>query len=1158
MSNAATMSVEKASPRVTAAPAPGAETLWYKNAIIYQMHVRSFCDSNGDGIGDFNGLISKLDYLEDLGVTAIWLLPFYPSPLKDDGYDIADYTSVNPSYGTIDEARHFIDEAHQRGIHVITELVINHTSDQHEWFQRARRAPRGSPERDFYVWSDTPDKYSGVRIIFKDFEPSNWTFDHLAGQYYWHRFFNHQPDLNFDNLAVHEAVLKVCDFWMSAGVDGVRLDAVPYLYEREGTSCENLPETHAFLRKLRAHVDEHWPGRMLLAEANQWPEDAIAYFGNGDECHMNFHFPLMPRLFMSLRMEDRYPIIDILEQTPPLPPGGQWAMFLRNHDELTLEMVTDEERDYMWRVYASDPAARINMGIRRRLAPLLDNSRRKIELMNALLFSMPGTPVMYYGDEIGMGDNIFLGDRNGVRTPMQWSPDRNGGFSRANPQRLFLPLIIDPEYHYETINVESQLTNPSSLLWWMRRLIALRKHHPVFGRGEIQFLTPNNSKVLAFLRHDECETVLVVANLSRFAQPVELALAAQKGSTPIEMFGNVRFPAVGEDGKYVLSVGPHAFYWFLLEPPTQDAVKTATVQTVRLGNIGASPLNHPAFDRVLADQLPALLPTRRWFVSKARSIRSVHVVERISAADPAESRDIASPSQHAIFLVEIEFTEGEPDTYALPLSVSDAIADDNPASNDSGLLIRIASSTGKQWNVQDGMTDPQFASLLLQWAVGGRSVAGENARLQGRLISSGITVKDVAAITPKLPDREQSNSNVLFDQQLIFKLYRRLGDGTNPELEIGEHLAKVGFTNTASVVAALEIMGRGSPRTLAVALGYVPNHGDAWGTFLDHAQRYFEGLDALSGQQAADLCMPGDAGCAGGEGGPPKNIASLIASPLELARLLGRRTAEMHVALADGRGNAAFTPEPYSAVYQRSLFQSMRNTTRAAMQTLSQHVGSLTAEAAELGRALLAREADILKLFRELTARPIRAPRIRCHGDYHLGQVLWTGKDFVIIDFEGEPLKSIGERRLKRSSMRDVAGMVRSFDYAAWTAMRRHWEILPPDGNTAARERDQRGAAIWGAWLGREFVRAYTICLRENCPDLLPAQVSDAELVLGSWVLEKALYEVRYELNSRPDWVDIPLRAVLAILDMHGNVPGATKGIEAASGEVEARKDVQP
>ena len=1140
MSKTLVQSRKKAVKSRSAAAQMPVDPQWYRNAVIYQMHVRSFADSNGDGIGDFQGAISKLDYLEELGVTAVWILPFYPSPLRDDGYDIADYTGVNPSYGTIDDARQFIEEAHKRQIRVITELVINHTSDQHAWFQRARRAPKGSPERDFYVWSDAPDKYEGVRIIFKDFEPSNWTYDNVAGQYYWHRFFHHQPDLNFDNPAVHKAVFDAMDFWLEAGVDGLRLDAIPYLYEREGTSCENLEETHAFLRKLRKYLDDKWPGRMLLAEANQWPEDAIAYFGpKGDECHMNFHFPLMPRLFMSLRMEDRYPIIDILEQTPPLPAGAQWAMFLRNHDELTLEMVTDEERDYMWRVYASDPVARINMGIRRRLAPLLDNNRRKIELMNALLFSMPGTPVMYYGDEIGMGDNIFLGDRNGVRTPMQWSSDRNAGFSKANPQRLFLPVIIDPEYTAEALNVESQQANPSSLLWWMKRLIALRKSHPVLGVGDIKFLTPSNPKVLAFVRSDATQQVLVVANLSRFSQPIELDLKELAGATPVEMFGNVRFPAISETGQYTLTVGPHGFYWFVLEPPTPQE-EVPLPPEVRLSLNGETLLGDPGFARALLHRLPRFLPERRWFVSKAKTIRHVSVLDKI----PLNTADEPANAERMLFLINVEFNEGEPETYSLPLQAIEY--QEGETIPEQGVLRVIDGN--HHWFVRDGMGAPDFVRGMLQIAMQDEEAEGRQLRLAGRRIeSAALGDHDLTSLTPKISDREQSNSNATFEDKLIFKLYRRIGEGQNPELEIGEHLTKVGFQNTAPLAGAIEVFSRGQAQTLATVLSFVANQGDAWGLFLDYAQRYFEAVAALTTEQATALCLPADPGCAGGEQTPPQNVVTLIAEPLEHARQLGRRTAEMHAALADDRGNSAFAPEPYSPVYQRGMLQSMRNTTRATMRVLARQVSRLGGATKDMGESLLARESDVLTLFRELTSGPIKAPRIRIHGDYHLGQVLWTGKDFVIIDFEGEPLRSVGERRLKRSSFRDVAGMVRSFDYAAWTALRQHWAILAPEGVSAVRDRDTRGAMIWGSWLGHEFVRAYTAHLREIKPDLLPESVADSELVLRSWVLEKALYEVRYELNSRPEWIDIPLRAVLNILgSTNSSVTSAAGGIAAS------------
>ncbi len=537
------------------------DPLWYKDAIIYELHVRAFYDSNDDGIGDFAGLTQKLDYLQDLGITAVWLLPFYPSPLRDDGYDIADYTAVHPSYGTVNDFRAFLREAHRRSIRVIPELVLNHTSDQHAWFQRARRARPGSPARKFYVWNDTTEKYKEARIIFKDFETSNWTWDPFANQYYWHRFYHHQPDLNFESADVRRSLLAVVNFWLGMGVDGMRLDAVPYLYERDGTNCENLPETHQFLKNLRKKVDERFRHRMLLAEANQWPEDAIAYFGSGDECHMAFHFPVMPRMFMALRMEDRFPIIDILAQTPPIPETCQWALFLRNHDELTLEMVTDEERDYMYRAYAHDPQMRVNLGIRRRLASLLGKDWNRIELMNALLFSLPGTPVLYYGDEIAMGDNIYLGDRNSVRTPMQWSADRNAGFSKASPHRLYLPIVIDPESHYEAFNVEAQQNNPHSMLWWMKRLIAMRKRYKAFGRGTLEFLYPENHRVLAFIRRYQDEIILVIANLSRFVQYAGLDLSAFRGTSPVELFGRAQLPPIG-DAPYFLTLGPHAFYWF--------------------------------------------------------------------------------------------------------------------------------------------------------------------------------------------------------------------------------------------------------------------------------------------------------------------------------------------------------------------------------------------------------------------------------------------------------------------------------------------------------------------------------------------------------------------------------------------------------------------
>jgi len=538
------------------------EAGWYKHAIIYQVHVRTFVDANGDGIGDFAGLAQRLDYLQELGVNAVWLMPFFPSPLRDDGYDISDYRSVHPSYGTLDDFKNFLSIAHDRGIRVIIEMVLNHTSDQHPWFQESRSS-QDNPKRDWYVWSDIDTKYRGTRIIFLDTEMSNWAWDPISKSYYWHRFFSHQPDLNYDNPMVREEMWQVMKFWLELGVDGFRLDAVPYLIEREGTNCENLPETHAIIRDLRKRVDEQFPGVMLLAEANQWPADLRPYFGDGDEFHMAFHFPLMPRMFMGVRLEDRKPITEILQQTPEIPASCQWCLFLRNHDELTLEMVTDIERDYMYDIYAGDKAMRLNLGIRRRLAPLLDNDRRRIELMNGMLMSLPGTPIIYYGDEIGMGDNIYLGDRSGVRTPMQWSGGWNGGFSTADPERLYSPPILNPVYGYQAVNVLSQKRTPHSLMSWMQHIIGIRRSNPVFGSGSIEFLYPANHRILAYVRQLGKETILVVNNLSSAAQAVELDLRHYKGNILIEMFGRNIFPRIG-DLPYLLTMGPYQFFWFRL------------------------------------------------------------------------------------------------------------------------------------------------------------------------------------------------------------------------------------------------------------------------------------------------------------------------------------------------------------------------------------------------------------------------------------------------------------------------------------------------------------------------------------------------------------------------------------------------------------------
>ena len=626
-------------------PGSASDPLWYKDAILYELHVRAFADGNGDGIGDFAGLLGKLDYLQELGVTCLWLLPFFPSPLRDDGYDISDYKSVNPSYGTLDAFQRFIDAAHQRGIQVVIELVMNHSSDQHPWFQRARNAPAGSPERDFYVWSDTNTKFPDVRIIFSDTETSNWTWDPVAGAYFWHRFFSHQPDLNYDNPAVLEAMLDAMRFWFDRGVDGLRLDAIPYLVERDGTSCENLPETHAIIRQVRAIIDAEYTNRLLLAEANMWPSDVRPYFGDGDECTMAFHFPLMPRIYVAVRQEDSQPIIDIMHQTPEIPPSCQWGLFLRNHDELTLEMVTEDERDYMYLAYSADPRMRINLGIRRRLAPLLDNNRDRIELLNSLLFSFPGTPILYYGDEIGMGDDLNLGDRNGVRTPMQWDGSPNAGFSTAIPATLFSPMISNPVYGYQAVNVAEQRDNPSSLLQWTRNMIGLRKLFNLFGRGTLRFLQPANRKVLAYIRQLDGESVLCVANLSRFAQPVALDLNEFAGLVPMEMFGYNPFPQITNQ-PYVLSLAPYSFLWFQLQASSSAEniasylpPQTAALETPDLPPMETPPLvevHHAAGDaRLLVHATPANFDALRQTV--------MNVAELFSGSAPKPKIILAFP-----------------------------------------------------------------------------------------------------------------------------------------------------------------------------------------------------------------------------------------------------------------------------------------------------------------------------------------------------------------------------------------------------------------------------------------------------------------------------------------------------------------------------------
>ncbi len=1049
----------------------GDDPLWYKDAVIYEIHVRAFFDSDGDGRGDFQGLTAKLDYLRDLGVTALWLLPFYPSPWRDDGYDISDYTGVHPAYGSLEDFKLCLDEAHKRGLKVITELVINHTSDQHPWFQRARRSPKGSPERDFYVWSDTDTRYAGTRIIFTDTETSNWTKDPLADAFYWHRFFSHQPDLNFDNRQVQEELFKALDFWMEMGVDGLRLDAIPYLFEREGTNNENLPETHQFLKKLRAHVDAKFANRMLLAEANQWPEDSIAYFGDpatgGDECHMSFHFPVMPRLFMAVRMEDRYPIIEILQQTPPIPEKAQWAIFLRNHDELTLEMVTDEERDYMYRVYAADKDQRINVGIRRRLAPLLGNDRRRIELLNALLFSLPGTPVLYYGDEIGMGDNFYLGDRNGVRTPMQWSADKNAGFSRANPQRLYLPVIVDPEYHYEAVNVEAQQGNPHSLLWWTRRVIALRKLHPAFSRGTIEFLQPDNHRVLAFLRRTDEETLLVAANLSRFSQHFELDLSTLAGLTPVELFGRSPFPKIGTNC-YGLTLGPHSFLWFsLVADPAQFGQARQAPKSARRDLEGAL--------------LEAL----------GRTARSVEIVEEIPVG--AEAR---------IALLAVDSAEGEAEVYALPLA--------------AGALL-------------EPVGEAAFARELLG--------AFDDGEHRGRF--RGPLSELVAITSPVFPELRGEDdlepaplpggAAVRYGDRLALKLFRKVEAGINSDLEIGRFLTeRTDFRHTPRVAGWLELRRRGSePVTLGVLRELVANEGNAWSYTLDALGRYFDRV--LTGWRREAAPVPREALIDLAERELSADDFERIGTYVPMARLLAERTAELHIALASGVGKD-FEPEPFSELYQRSLYDSMRSLTKKSLRLLRQRLAGLPEAVRGEAEWVLAAEERILERFRRLTARKLAAERIRTHGDYHLGQVLFTGRDFAILNFEGEPSRPLSERRLKRCPLRDVAAMLRSFQYAAYGKLFEEVSagVAAPESLPAL----ESWALYWERWVSAAFLQAYL--RRARGAGFLPPSRDEREVLLDGYLLEKALHELAYELDNRPDWLRIPLRGIRQILAGEG------------------------
>ncbi len=1085
----------------TNAPAPE-DPLWYKDAIIYQLHLKSFFDADNDGIGDFKGLIEKLDYISELGVTAIWMLPFYPSPRRDDGYDIADYRGVHPDYGTLADVRRFIEAAHERNIRVITELVINHTSDQHPWFQRARLAPPGSPEREFYVWSDDDDKYAGTRVIFLDTEKSNWTWDDEAKAYFWHRFYSHQPDLNFDNPAVLDEVLSVMRFWLDMGIDGLRLDAVPYLVEREGTNNENLSETHDILKLIRAELDRHAPGRMLLAEANQWPEDAQQYFGDGDECHMSFHFPLMPRMYMAIAREDRFPITDIMRQTPAIPANCQWAVFLRNHDELTLEMVTSAERDYLWETYASDRRARLNLGIRRRLAPLLERDRRRIELMNGLLLSMPGTPVIYYGDEIGMGDNIHLGDRDGVRTPMQWSVDRNAGFSRADPAALVLPPIMDPIYGFPAVNVESQARDQHSLLNWMRTMLAVRRQHRAFGRGTQRFLYPGNRRILAYLREhsDEQgeEVLLCVSNLSRTAQAVELDLSAFSGRTPIDIVGGNAFPPIGQLS-YLLTLPAYAFYWFSLVPEAAMPSRGGQVPTP-LPEYATIVLRHdisevlqPTGRAILErEALPAYLQKRRWFASKGEKLSGVKLSYAVKLGE----------GLRASLLTEVDAEIGDRvESYTLPLGICRDDHTSGPLAQQLAVTrVRRAAEVGY---LTDGFALDAFTRNVIDAMRAERKMPFAN----GQLEFSKTSLLDELGLPDTLEIRrlsaEQSNSSLIVDDKLVLKIVRKVLAGRHPEAEMTGFLTARGFANIAPLLGEVVRMDEaGVQHTVMLAQGFVRNQGDAWEWTLDYLKRVSADVSGIDDAAAFEDALSGY---------------------LALASAIGKRLAEMHAVLAGETDDPAFKPEPADRQAVDGWAEGVVEQIDLAVQACKRVTDWPDEATRNLSTDFLDR-ADALRAAasRLSAAAAGLATQTRVHGDFHLGQVLVTPGDATLIDFEGEPAKTMAQRRAKSSPLRDVAGLLRSFDYAAASALAGR---VPVSGQ--AVERQVNLVELFRQTAGKAFLEAYRSVLHAAPTPWVEKQAE--RTLLDLFLLEKAAYEVRYEAANRPAWIGIPLAGLARV-----------------------------
>jgi len=1097
-------------------PGSASDPLWYKDAVVYELHVRAFFDGNNDGIGDFPGLLQKLDYLQDLGVTCLWLLPFFPSPLKDDGYDIADYMNVHEIYGTMDDFTAFLNAAHDRGLQVMIELVMNHTSDHHPWFQRARQAPPGSPERDFYVWSDTDRKYHDARIIFTDTEKSNWTWDPVAKAYFWHRFFSHQPDLNYDNPLVVDEMLKVMRFWLDLGVDSLRLDAIPYLVERDGTNCENLPETHALIRRLRAEIDTGYSRRMVLAEANQWPTDVRPYFGDGDECHMAFHFPLMPRIYMALRQEDRLPITDIMAQTPEIPDKCQWALFLRNHDELTLEMVTNDERDYMYLAYSADARMRLNLGIRRRLAALVDNNRRRIELLNSLLFSFPGTPILYYGDEIGMGDNIYLGDRNGVRTPMQWSGDRNAGFSRANPAKLYSPVIMDPVWGYEAVNIEAQQGDPSSLLSWMRNMIALRKLFRVFGRGSLEFLNPSNRKVLAYLRRDGDQQVLCVANLSRFAQPVDLDLPQLEGATPVEMLGYVDFPPITKQ-PYRLTLGPYGFFWLELHtrPGQIEAPASQLDSPPLVADSWEGLLEGAGRYRLESMLLPEFLRAQPWFCGSARIIRSTRIAEW----------SVLAERRAVLAFIEVDYQAGDRESYFVPLALVFGSDAEQLRAAAAGAIVSPAVSQAGPGYLCDALVDNLACASLLSVIENGAQVRMNGSMVLGQPGAALPALREPAdsPLVPRRASEEQSGASVFYGDRLVLKLFRRREPGLNPAGEVEKFLTESAhYSGCPPFAGAIEYVSASGTRSAVGLLeGQVPSQGSGWNIALEELNRYYENCASVA---FPDRGLASDGDLLERASREPSQLArDHVGISLESAARLGRCTAGLHLALASVPSDPEFAPEPLSAGDLHGLTTALRSEAAAVFDLLKDSMAGLPDDAIDLAGLVLSRRRQILNSLHRPPHDAALGQRMRIHGDYDLRSVLQVKTDFVVRDFHGGELaRPIAGRRARRSPLQDVASMLRSIGYAAYASLIAYSARHPEDW-----DRLEPWAGLWEHSLAAEFLRAYRNSA--GAAPFLPYSEEDFRQMLCVFLLDKALHELSYELQNRPAWVRIPLLGILSL-----------------------------